>query len=327
MRFNVVTIKDIAKAAGVTYVTVSRALNDEPGVSEQTRQTIKSLAEQMEYVPSLAAKKLSQRQPDTLGMIWPRIKGLFFYDLGFEIQQEAARRGLQVIMSMVSPEEAMRTFNRFFVDYVVYWRSDWNPTFEFLQEKERFRGQMLLVGGWTTDKAHSLTIDRAGAFLEAVRHLAELGHRSIAFVGQTDFAKYNGYMQGMAERQLDYRQQFVFDTNDKAFDDKFTTIMRGTDRPSALVVDSQGVLFRTNRLLRQLDIRIPEQLSLVVYDDIPELEFFDVPLTTVGPSIEAMAKRTLDILTAKSKSDVQWVQEEMNCHLTVRNSTIPFKKN
>lgn len=324
-----VTIKDIAKAAGVTYVTVSRALNDEPGVSEQTRQAIKALAEQMDYVPSLAAKKLAQRQPDTIGMIWPRIKGLFFYDLGFEIQQEASRRGLQVIMSMVSVEEALRTFNRYFVDYIVYWRPVWNPTLEFLQEKEKFRGEMLLLGGWKTDRAHSITIDRTGAFLDAVRHLAELGHNSIAFIGQqSDLEKYNGYMQGMAEGKLDYRQELVVNTFDPDFEAKFKQMMSASDRPSALVVDSQGTLFRTNRLLRQLDIHVPEQLSLVVYDDIPELDFFDVPLTTIGPSIGQMAKRTLDILTRDREptdDGERWLDEEIRCQLTVRSSTIPWK--
>ncbi len=61
-------------------------------------------------------------------MIWPKLKGLFFYDLSFEIQKEASQRGLQVIFSMAGAGEAMRTFNRYFVDYVVFWRSDWNPT-------------------------------------------------------------------------------------------------------------------------------------------------------------------------------------------------------
>ncbi|MFK7692578.1 LacI family DNA-binding transcriptional regulator [Paenibacillus sp. HJGM_3] len=322
-----VTIKDIAREAGVTFVTVSRALNDEPGVSEEKRQAIKKIADRMNYVPSLAAKKLAQKQPSMLGMIWPKLKGLFFYDLSFEIQKEAARRGLQVIFSMAGPDEAMRTFNRYFVDYVVYWRPDWNPTLEFLQEKEKFRGEMLLLGGWRSERAHSLAIDRIGAVRNAVGHLADLGHRRVAFIGQTDLHKFNGYMQGLAAFKLDYRPEYILDPTDPSFKSQLTNMMGHDERPSAIVVDSQGSLFPTTRLLRELNIRVPEQVSLVVYDDIPELEASDVPLTTAGPSIEYLAKRTLDILTreASEKEKVRWVEEEVVCSVSMRGSTIPWK--
>ncbi|MDF2649261.1 MAG: transcriptional regulator [Paenibacillus sp.] len=322
-----VTIKDIAREAGVTFVTVSRALNNEPGVSDTKREVIKRIAEQMNYVPSLAAKKLAQRQPSMLGMIWPKLKGLFFYDLSFEIQKEASQRGLQVIFSMAGAGEAMRTFNRYFVDYVVFWRPDWNPTLEFLQEKERFRGDMLLLGGWKSEKAHSLSIDRIGAVRNAVHHLAELGHTRVGFIGQLDLHKYNGYMQGVAESRIEYRQDYVIDPLQQTFRHRFIQLMSQADRPSALVVDSQGSLHPTIRLLRELDLKVPEHMSLVVYDDIPDLENFDVPLTTSGPSIEYLAKRTLDILTGQVVTDnsYKWVQEEVNCTLTVRGSTMPWK--
>lgn len=320
-----ITIKDIAKAAGVTYVTVSRALNDEPGVGEQTRQKIKALAEQMNYVPSLAAKKLVQRQANTVGLIWPKQKGIFFYDLSFALQQEAAQHGLQLLLSMASPEEAMRTFNQHYVDYVIYWRPSWNPTFEFLQEKEKFRGQMLLLGGWKTERAHSIRIDRTGAFRSAVYHLAELGHHSIAFVGQAELDKYNGYMQGMAEQRLDYNVEHVLDPRAEEFDRLFCEMMLSGNRPTAIVADCHGTLHSIAPLLRKLNLRIPEDASLVVYDDT-EQQYYDIPLTTVGPSIPELARRSFAILTAeKSGEDICWVDEQVKSQLTVRKSTIPFR--
>ncbi|WP_158606452.1 LacI family DNA-binding transcriptional regulator [Paenibacillus ginsengarvi] len=322
-----VTIKDIAKAAGVTYVTVSRALNDEPGVGEKTRQKIKELAEEMNYIPSLAAKKLVQRQPDTVGLIWPRIKGMFFFDLSFELQEEAARRGLNVILSMAKPEEALRTFNQYFVDYVIFWRPGWSPTLEFLQEKERFRGEMLLLGGWRTDKAHSITIDRVGAFRDAVRHLAGLGHNKIALVGLPDLDKHNGYMQGMLELKLDYCPDYVVTIDDPAYKQKMHDMMNGDNRPTAIIVDCHGTLHQVSGELRKLNIRIPNDLSMVVYDDT-QLQFFDIPLTTVGPSIAELATRSFEILTGAGAGEgdgPRWVEEEIKSKLTPRSSTIPYK--
>ncbi|MBD2865461.1 LacI family DNA-binding transcriptional regulator [Paenibacillus oceani] len=320
-----ITIKDIAKAAGVTYVTVSRALNDEPGVGEQTRQKIKAIAEKMNYVPSLAAKKLVQRQPNTIGLIWPQIKGMFFYDLSFELQQEASRRGLQVILSMAKPEEALRTFNHYFVDYVIFWRQLFNPTLEFLQEKEKFRGEMLLIGGWKTDKAHSITIDRAGGFRDAVHHLAGLGHKRIAFVGMPDLDKHNGYMQGMAELKLDFSPEYVVVSDDPSFEQKLSDMMCSADKPTALIVDCHGILHEITGKLKKLNVRIPEDLSLVVYDDT-QLQFFDIPLTTVGPSIPELAARSFDILTgaANREDGPRWIEEEIKSKLTPRSSTIPY---
>lgn len=320
-----ITIKDIAKAAGVTYVTVSRALNDEPGVGEQTRQKIKAIAEKMNYVPSLAAKKLVQRQPNTIGLIWPQIKGMFFYDLSFELQQEASRRGLQVILSMAKPEDALRTFNQYFVDYVIFWRPNWTPTLEFLQEKEKFRGEMLLLGGWRSDRAHSLAIDRAGGFRDAVHHLASLGHRRIGFIGLPDLDKHNGYMRGMAELRLDYSPEHVVISNDPDFEQKLNEMMCCADKPTALIVDCHGILHQITGKLRKLNIRIPEDLSLVVYDDT-QLQFFDIPLTTVGPSIPELATRSLDILTgaANREDEPRWIEEVIQSKLTPRSSTIPY---
>lgn len=320
-----ITIKDIAKAAGVTYVTVSRALNDEPGVGEQTRQKIKAIAEEMNYIPSLAAKKLVQRQPNTIGLIWPKIKGMFFYDLSFEIQQEASNRGLQVILSMARPEEALRTFNQYFVDYVIFWRPNWNPTLEFLQEKEKFRGEMLLLGGWKTDRAHSLSIERAEGFRDAVHHLASLGHRRIAFVGMPDLDKHNGYMQGMAELKLDYSPEHVVLSNDPAFGQKVGELMSGADKPTAMIVDCHGILHEITGKLRKLNVRVPEDLSMVLYDDT-QLQFFEIPLTTVGPSIPELATRSLDILTgaANREDGPRWIEEVIKSKLTPRSSTIPY---
>ncbi|MEF3305456.1 LacI family DNA-binding transcriptional regulator [Paenibacillus sp. GYB003] len=325
-----VTIKDIARAAGVTHSTVSRALNNEAGVSEKMRQKIADIARQMNYVPNVAAKRLIRKKTNYIGLIWPRMEGLFFYNLSLALHKEGKKRGYDVIMTMADPVEALRSFNQLMVDYVVYWTGfiDWVPSFDFIKEAERFDGKMILLGGGKMEGAHSIEINRRGGIYEAVRYLAELGHRSIGFVGYPSLDKFNGYMQGITEFGLNYRPDFIVNSTESSKEQAFEAFIDKSDRPSALVVDCQGTLVWLNRLLKRHRLHIPDDMSLIVYDDVPEMEMFDIPPTTVGPSIDRLVDRSLELLLpgaaterADGDEDGAWTHETMEPTLTVRQST------
>jgi LacI family transcriptional regulator len=322
-----VTIKDIAKIAGVTYVTVSKALNGAPGVNAQTKQRILEIAEQLNYVPNLAAKRLANRRTNCIGLIWPAARGLFFYDLSLHIHAEAAKRGLHVLASMAPAEEAMRIFNQHVVDAVIYWSMGKLPL-GFLKEAERFKGELLLLGGGEMEGAHSVAIDRAKAMYEAVKHLAELGHVRIAYAGTPGSDKQAGFMQGVAEFRLDYRPEYGLRLSDPDFARKLETMLGSKERPTAFVVDNQASSFELIKLLRQLHIRVPDDVSLVAYDDVKEMELLEAPLTTVGPPVRELAVRALDILVEAGQKSASEGKREFQHQcvqpvLTIRQSTKP----
>jgi len=320
-----VTIKDIAKAAGVTHATVSRALNNEPGVSESLKLKIRSLAEQMNYVPNMAAKKLVRQNTNLIGLVWPVVDGLFFYNLSVEIQKQGAARGYPVIMSSAGPVEALQIFNQLAVDHIIFWNGKYDtPSSEFFREKGRFRGDMLTMGGTEIEGAHHISIDRRTGVYKAVCHLVELGHRRIAFAGAHP-NKINGYMQGVAEFKLEYRPEYMIDPDDPLFDEKLVALLQISDKPTAFVAESQQILFRLIRVLRKLGIRVPADLSVVVYDDVPEMEIYEIPFTTVGPSIQLLAGKALDFITdspeLSSSEEKVWRKEVIPTELNVRRST------
>ncbi|RKN83906.1 LacI family DNA-binding transcriptional regulator [Paenibacillus ginsengarvi] len=322
-----VTIKDIARLAGVSHPTVSRALNDDPGVNEETRRKIIRIAKQLNYVPNLAAKRLAERKSNCIGMIWPAFESMFFYNLCKEIQREAAKKGMNVLLSLDEPVEAMRTLNQQFVDHVIYWAGPgWKPPAAFLKEKELFKGDMLLMGGGLVPEAHCLTIDRKTGIYEAVKHLAAMGHTRIGFIGETT-DKLVGFTQGIVDCKLDFRSDFLVSvghahTAEEPFDEgTVTELLLSARRPTALVLDSQVVFFQLTKLLRRHKIRVPDDLSLIVYDDVPELQLFEVPLTTIGPPIRSLAERAIALLTAKtSEEENGWQEEEIKTQLVVRQS-------
>lgn len=326
--FMKVTIKDIAKMAGVTHPTVSKALNGAPGVSKEIRQKIMDIAEQMNYVPNLAAKRLVDRASDSIGLIWPKSEGLFFYHLCREIQKAGFKLGLNVMISMAEPPQALRMFNEHFIDRVLFWcPPNWTPTLDFMKQKEQFQGRMLLMGGGKLEGTHRISIDRRGGAYEAVKHLAEYGHTRIAFVGERA-EKWHGFTQGIVELGLTYNPEYIITAEEgELFDEhKVVELLDRADRPTAFVVDSQSFSFELMKLLRKNDVRIPEQFSLVVYDDIPEMGMLDIPLTTVGPSIRALSDAALKMLVQPLNSAElgPWMNMEIKCELTVRDSTKPL---
>lgn len=324
-----VTIKDIAKMAGVSHPTVSRALNDDPGVNEETRRNILRIAKQLNYVPNLAARRLAERKSNCIGMIWPAFESMFFYNLCKEIQKEAAKKGMSVLLSLDEPVVAMRTLNQQFVDHVIYWAvPDWEPPAEFLKEKALFKGDMLLMGGGNIEDAHCLRIDRRHGIYEAVRHLAGLGHTDIGFIGQTT-DKLVGFTQGIVDCKLDFRRDFLVQvgespTAEEPFDEQTVTeLLLGDRRPTALILDSQIAFFQLSKLLRRHKIRVPDDISLIIYDDVPELQLFEVPLTTIGPPLKQLAERAIDMLSQYGSDEGRgWQVEEIKTQLVVRESAI-----
>ncbi|MEF3306953.1 LacI family DNA-binding transcriptional regulator [Paenibacillus sp. GYB003] len=299
-----VTVKDIAKIAGVTQPTVSKALNNEPGVSEETRMRILSIAKELNYVPNLAAKRLVTRESNCIGLIWPKTEGLFYYHLCHAIEREVTKRGLTFLISVADPATAVRTFNEHFVDRILFWQSsDWVPNAPFIKEVEAFHGELLLMGGANMEGAHRIEIDRKRGIYKAVRHLAELGHRKITFVGRTS-DKLNGFLQGMFEFGMEHHPDYFIrrDERGKVPEEAILKLFSdsGAERPTALIIDSQGVLFQMLKWFRKLKVAVPDDLSLIVYDDVPELEdVLDVPLTVVGPNIGDLAKKAVDTLAGE----------------------------
>lgn len=321
-----VTIKDIAKVAGVTYATVSRALNGQPGVNPLTRQKIIDISKEMNYVPNLAAKRLADKNSKTIGFYWP-LKSLFFWRLCNELHIEANKRGFSILASFGEPEQALRLFNEHFIDRVLFWTGDgWVPSMEFYKARELIRNKILLIGGGTMEGAHQIAIERKEGIFNAVKKLAELGHRRIVFLGaETD--KMVGFTLGLLEFELEYTSDSIitYDGRGPFPDEKLSSLFssKQTNKPTAIIVDSQGALFDFLTIIRQCKFRIPDDFSLIVYDSIPEMEqIIEIPITTVGPDIHELAVKALDILADDQliKEDAPSIQMSVKPKLTIRES-------
>ncbi|TMV50761.1 LacI family transcriptional regulator [Paenibacillus mesophilus] len=190
---------------------------------------------------------------------------------------------------------------------------------------------MLLMGGAELEGTHRIAVDRKDAVLKAVEHLAGLGHRRIAFVGDTTSEKFTGYTVGLLQHQLEYNAESIVHIlgREYYYEETERQIVRalardGKSGPTAVIVDSQGLLFPFIQTIRRHKIRVPEDYSLVVYDNVPEVEHLtDVPLTTVGPNISTMAEQAIRSLIGDNDASGRWHDITLPTELIVRQSTLP----
>lgn len=317
------TIKEIAKIAGVSHPTVSRALNDQPGVGAKTRQRILDIAKEMNYQSAFTLQKLTTKSVNSIGMIWPKAGGLFFSHLYNSLQNEAFKNGMNLMMSAAEPVVALRAFNDHFFSNIIYWISpEAAITTEFLKEKENFRGEVLVMGRGRLPDAHRLSVDRKKGIYLAVKHLYDKGHRRITFIGQ-QAEKLVGYMQGVIEFDLPHHSGYIIETQNLSDipENRLLEVMSGEDKPSAFIIENNGTLFDFLRIASKNGIKIPEDFSLVSYDDIPEIEALDVKVTTVGPSIVGLTKKAFEILTTKSFANTgKYAEVEIEPELKIRSS-------
>lgn len=322
---SVVTIKDIAQMAGVSFTTVSKALNGEPGVRAETRNKILAIANKLNYVPNLAARRLVDRKSDSIGLIWPNKSGLFLYHLFEQFQFQAEKAGYSVMVSMGDPAVAVQTFMKHFVDTIVLWPTAVN-TPEFIRARESFQGTMLMFNSSPSPYYHTVSIDRQEAIQQAVDHLAGLGHRKISFIGYNS-EKITGFDRASKLLLLeDHPDRLIFTPKNAPESwNRVADMLCKTksQRPTALIVDSYIAMFKLLKLCRMSNVRIPEDLSLIAYDDVPELdEMTDIAITTVGPNVEHLASAAMDILT-RHPAEGEYHHVKVASQLAVRGTTRP----
>ncbi|MDF2725437.1 MAG: transcriptional regulator, LacI family [Paenibacillus sp.] len=327
----VATLKEIADLAGVTTATVSRALNNEPGVKDSTRTKIFTIAKEMNYFNnSSAAKRAASSKPYSIGIIWNMPYGYFFNHMCLELQRQAAARGYYTLVSFANADDAMVHMNSHQVDKIIYWcGTAWKPGMQFMQEKSRFQGEMLVIGGGNIEGAHRLAVNRVEAIKKAVNYLAELGHKRIAFVGANS-EKLVGYTLGLLENRLDYDADYFIQVSKGSIPEQHVAnLFLHTDkssRPTAVIVDSHGYVFPFVQIIRKLKLQVPEHFSLVAYEILPEVDrLLDVPITSVGPRFEEYAEQAIRLLldVIPNRKDDEWIDETIPSSLNIRQSTAP----
>ncbi|NEE01695.1 LacI family DNA-binding transcriptional regulator [Phytoactinopolyspora halotolerans] len=326
-----VTVRDVARSAGVSIATVSRVVNGHYGVSSRTVEQVRAAIEELGYESSLVATSLRRNRTNVFGLVTH----------SFESYTAEVLKGVMEALSGTG------------LDLIVYANSDTYGTRSHGWEQRnltRLSGTLtdgcIVVTPWTEVKSRtpvvaidpvrdstmpSVAADNLAGAVTAVNHLLTLGHRRIGFIGGRSslaaaWAREEGYRAALADAGLTVDPTLIGrgDFHPETAIAPARTLLDSDDRPTAIFTASDGMALKVLEVAGDLGLDVPGDLSVVGFDNIPESALAQPALTTIDQSMHQLgyeAARLLQELVAGSAE--QPLQRFVPTELVVRDSTAP----
>jgi len=326
-------IRDVAKRAGVSYQTVSRVLNDSPALRDSTRERVLGAIEELGYRPNPAARALVTSRSNTIGVLSSQSA---LYGPTTSIQAiEVAARASGYRLSVTSIDSGDYESIRAGLDFLLGQSIDalvvlapQVRVFEAIREVS-IGVPFVTLEATELDPGRSISVDQASGARMAVRHLVELGHTEILHIGgPSDWiearARFDGYARELGDAGLEPRAEVVGDwTADFGYRTgldllarrDFTAVFCGNDQTALGLMHA----------CRELGIRVPEDLSVVGFDDTPESAHFAPGLTTVRQNFAEIGRRAVALLLAELRGDDELDHAPIAPELVIRESTGPAR--
>lgn len=292
-----VTSYDVAQLAGVSRTTVSFVLNNVPGIniSDATRQRVLDAARQLNYYPDASARTLVSGKSRTIGLVLRQNPEQVFADVFLPqvmlgLGQAAAERGFQILLNPFEPQDRggyARLIHEKHVDGIVL--SGPRLDDEELMQLCCDGVPVMLMGQLPSSDIPFVDINAVNGAAEAVRHLISLGHRRIAIITNAPFEytsaqqRHIGYRNALEAAGLPYDPELVRTGAYTPASGRtaMNELLRLAPPPTALFVASDVVGMGALQAIRRANLRIPDDISVVGFDDISLAAYYDPPLTTV----------------------------------------------
>lgn len=333
-----VTIKDIAKEAGVSHSTVSRALRDNSLISEETTKRIQATASKLGYLPSAAARSLKTNRSQALGVIISNIDDPYFSEIlqGIEEVAQAEDYSLFMAASQRNPErernivQAMRQHR---VDAVIICSASFSN--EQSQQFLKYEIPIMVVNNQAAeDYRYSIYHDDVDGSRQLTRHLIELGHHRIAYLGNSDSGRTTldrlaGFRQEMESNGLPVPVNYIHEIPSSEPEKVAAAVgyfLGLQEMPTALFCFNDMMAIGVLKELQNRGVHVPEDISITGFDNIvfsnytnPPLTTFDQPKRFIGQKAAELILSLLDS-TSKSQMPEQKIQI-LKGNLLVRKST------
>ena len=290
-----ITIKQVALKAGVSIATVSRVLNDVGPVDERTRERVRNVAREMHYFPNALGRSLSRRRTDGIGLLLPDLFGEFFSEVIRGADQTAQQNHYHLVVSSshanrAEIESALRMM-RGRVDGLVVM----SPNIEGHLLRANLPHSLpivLLNCVVTEDDFDSLNVDNEGGAYQMVRHLVNHGHRRIAIItgsgGNFEASeRLRGYRRALEHggADLDGSLEIEGTFSEASGYDAIRTILALPGRPTAIFASNDAMAVGALSGLRDAGMRVPDDMALAGFDDVPVARYLTPTLTSVHVSI------------------------------------------
>ena len=333
------TMKQVAERAGVSISTVSHVINNTRVVSDDVRQRVQHVIDDMRYIPSAVARSLKNDKTNTIGVLVPNSSKPYFAELTRWIEDAAFQLGYNIILCNAQgaghgrQKQAayLRLLMEKRIDGLVLVASGADGEQDLLERHDNVPVVQLerALPGLPADLI--LASQEDGAY-QATRHLIELGHRSIACVsGPADLpcarSRVTGFVRAMDEAALQVSDTRIVhaEFTSAGGHAAFGRLLAQEHPPTAVFVTSDLMALGGLCAAGAAGVRVPSELSVVGFDDIAGARYASPPLTTVAPPKREMARLAIELLARRIKGAVEPLRHlALESHLIVRASTAPL---
>ncbi len=332
------TSLDVARQAGVSVATVSRVLNDSPHVSPNVKRQVLRAVKALNYQPNRTAQRLRARRSCVIGLVISDIQNPFFTSIVRGTEDAAHKHGYSVVLcnSDEDPQKERLYVNVMRAEAVagviLASTAETNPLVADLIDHGI---PVVAIDRRIRDsRVDSILADNIAGAFAAVSHLITLGHRHIGFVGlpltrTTGKERYDGYTRALREHGLPVSRRWIrtADAKQQGGHDRTLDLLKSQPSITALFVANNLMTLGALNAIRECGLRIPDDISVVGFDDMPWATLLQPPLTVVAqPSYEIGEKASELLLERFKQPEKPAVHIELKTNLIIRGTTLQLRQ-
>ena len=300
-----IKLKDVADKAGVSITTCSLILNNKPiNTSEETKKAVLNAARELGYI-----KKYKVRN---IGLIVPDLENLYYTELTKKISAEAQKENYNIVIfdsnnSLKQERNNLNLIRQTDIEGLLLSLIPSEENLPHLQSILRDLTEnehlpiVILDSNYPSLNSHSICVNNYQGGYLATEHLIELGHTKIGCItGDSGYPVYQdrtqGYCSAFTQNQLSFNKDWIYNgkfTMDTGYQATPYLLEQGV---TAIFAQNDMIAFGVYHYLKEHGIRVPEDVSLVGFDNIPFIQMIGLPLTTIAQPIQQMAERSIEIL-------------------------------
>lgn len=328
---NMATLKDIAKIANVNISTVSKALRNSSDLSEQTKQTIRAIADHLDYP---YATEIEPGKSNVVGIIIPDIVSPYYNTTlqSLHLHLLESRYRVLVMYTFFNKDEEYACYKELLrnrVSAVICFSSSSVISPEFRDIILKNNIPFLLVGANDDcDFCDSVYIDHWKTVTIATNHLIELGHKRIAYLGEP-FAEARrvAFVTALQAKHIDTPPEYIVDVNER-FElcgyKGMKELLKLPERPTAVFAAYDGIAVGAMRAIQEVGLQIPKDISIVGVDDSHVGNYLNVRLTSVTEPTQDLGELVSDMILQKMAKQRKFMQTiRLQPTLKIRESTAP----
>lgn len=332
-----ITIKDLAEKLNISVSTVSRALKDNPEISQQTRKTVQALAKELGYKPNPIAVALKTHKSNTIGVVVPQIVSTFFATVVKKIEEIADKYGYNVLVSSSNEsfEKEKKNIDIFLAnrtDGIILSLSRATTSYEHIKHIQELGVPLVLFDRTTKElEVSKVVADDADAAYKIVQHLIQGGAKRIALITgpeQLSIGKnrMKGYLKAMTLNKLEINTDYIVRCEDltvKAATEATTRLLNQKNVPDAIFGINDDMAIGAIEAIKAKGLSIPKDVAVFGFSNTKRSRYMNPSVSTINQFPEKIGETAAELLFEQilNNKHAQVREEVVNCELIIRESS------